>query len=461
LVLFFCKRDKMESAALEVACVFAALEVGFALILAIVTFRLKPGKARSLLSFDFCVIFLCVVIALAGSVYGFEEQDELPFVIFVSSQALSDFSALVLGWRANRNNLKRGQASSWRAVISCANCIVSIVFITSSNICRSFLISSLVLRFAWIVKPFLKDLCCKAGSNEDKRLVSLDEWGLLTNNPSIPSQTQTLSRLYVSYEEEEEVDPESLANESDGLSESLLTMGLSFVGDYRNGPAVHQSHSGGCNESDSITDSTDSFPLTRPGSASLVSWTNGNIPPADHAGGPMQAERPAEDALPSSVQVVSWKEVLTTGGVPLVVYILRSDKNGISVHRYGEFRALCNRIISKYFHECGVEAPAFPGRRVFRKLLPQAMGGVVQGVAADREFIASRATGLGDWTQKVLDFIRAHPSDVTTAAMLDFLNPIVKFTPDSDIDQVVRTAVMIFTDTILNPVVVGPLSPFF
>ena len=458
----------MEDGAIPVSTVFSGIEFVSFSLLSVVFFRLHAGvqSNANVYTLESALILICSLISFAAWIYA-TEVNEYPVAAFTFFQFLSDCAAFFLTMRAAKNKLRRGQISSWRGVLSCAMTLMGIFFITSDSICRGFMIAVLVLRTSWVVQPLLMDKIrtCVVSSDHDQQQMGrerrtllssktigvVDDWGLLTNRLStvdgaaINSYSRQL--LFTSDEEEDVRDEEN---------PRPTTMATGY--DEPPPPIASSSR----NTSDSTTESLDSFSLVRPPSVNGVVW-GGNIAssaqaarPADDAAGPLDTRTPLE-MLPQTVRVISFKEVLTTGGVPLIVYVLLTDRNEICVHRYGEFRALCNRVLSKFFHEHSIEAPPFPGRRVFRKLLPQAMGGVVQGAVADREFIASRASGLSDWIQKVLEAVRLHPeSETTLLAMVDFLRPICHFADDADQEQVINTAVMVFSETVLNPTIMPP-----
>ena len=131
------------------------------------------------------------------------------------------------------------------------------------------------------------------------------------------------------------------------------------------------------------------------------------------------------------MRVVAWREVRTSGGVPLVVYVLLADNDAMCVHRYGDFRQLLTRFVSRLFYDRKREPPRFPQRRVFRKLLPVAMGGTgtfTSGGGVDAEFIETRAAGLEAWLQSVVDFCHEQPSGCppdVRLALRAFLSPLV------------------------------------
>lgn len=479
--------------------IFSCIELLIAIPLVVIFFRLRPGKIEFCFDIGLTLISLCCSLSLATSIYGFEENED-PIAWFALAQFFGDFMSTVLEWKARRNELSIGPLAILRALFSCLSASICLFLITSNFDSQIFLLLSVVLRFVYVSFPIARRKFLLHNSTASSSLMSskcVDDWGLLIND--IVDRNSIFSGLFYSshrrprFLESENVNDLEV-NNTDGMSESLLAMRPSFVGNFEgkeqdeNNEEEEEDEGLGQlgvnhrvafvpepilkvskprSSTDSTSDSMDSFAVFR--ASSNVVW---GPPPmsssyprqADDAAGPLMIgpniHNIVHNEIPTSVQIVSWREVLTAGGVPLIVYVIQTNDNGISVHRYGEFRALCNRFVARMFQEFGLEAPPFPGRRVFRKLLPQAFGGYVQGDVADREFIASRAAGLQDWLQSVIGFVNTHDvSKQTKTVLAHFLNPIVRYAPESDLEQVVRTAVLLFSDTALNPI--APPSPFY
>ena len=435
----------IRSADVSVASVFSAVDVAFACTLVVVAIRVGPGEDTVPFSVGPYIIVACSLISIVGFIFAVD-QAEFPIGGVFAAQSIVDLAAWFLSSRAASNGLIRGTYSIWRAVVSSAMTLLSTVFVTDMPECQGLLSAVLFLRILWIVTPLIETKCLKT-----KSTMFLDEWGLLWN--IMPSGYG--SRVFVTLSTESD-DPENPQGTS--LTESLMNSRLSGL----------EGIPSSSRNSDSTTDSSDSVPLIRPASNGLerlqlplvvgphaeYSSSLSQCRPADDAAGPRPSQPiQTSQELPNTIRVIAHREVLTTGGVPLVVYVLQTDRNEVLVHRYGEFRALCKRVVSKFYHEHGNEPPLFPGRRVFRKFIPQSMGGIAQGASADREFIANRANALGEWTQQVIQFVKSRAENQgVVLALLEFLQPVVRCSPDSDIDQVVRSAVLIFSDTVLNAV---------
>ena len=190
-------------------------------------------------------------------------------------------------------------------------------------------------------------------------------------------------------------------NSTDPLGESLLNATApSFVGDFEDRPPTR------------VSSTSSSFPSRT--SSHNVAWGG------DEAAGPGFVHATDIESI-GRVEVVCWREILS-GNVPLVVFVLKHGRF-ICVHRYGEFRALANRYVTKAFTELGSEPPPFPVRRTFRKLLPVVVGGAARG--GDGDFYTARAQQLDAWLGAVIQFFQHEPvPEAAKQALLGFLQPV-------------------------------------
>lgn len=446
------------------ASVFSPIELISIVAFALVAKRLGLGDGLVkdtldvfLISFSSLVCFVCAMVALAS------ENGALLALILIL-QSMADLVCAWLSYRAQTRDLIRGSLSNWRGVIASAELISALVFMTDSQPIQIVGAFASAFRMIWVAQPkmklFMKSKSSSSPSTFDDEEFILDEWGLLRNRPAIHS-----SSFYLSFDGTRDFDAALRARQhgSDemisGLSTSLLAQDPSFITDVEEVPGRSSLRVGafGRTSSASTSESVDSVHLTGSAAASWIGSGHIRLNPDATGVGRFPASPIDTDLLnmlPHTVQVVGWREVLTAGGVALIVYVLRTDQNGICVHRYGDFRALCNRHATKMFSTSEAEPPSFPSRRVFRKLLPEAMGGISHTDSANREFISNRAAGLGEWSQKVLDFVhRTKPPPPLVYAMLDFFKPILRHTPDADLQIAIQSAVVVFSDTVLNPVV--------
>lgn len=445
--MFRAKANDLQRADISVAACFSGVELVLAIILAVVANRIPYGAHPRRWTLSEACVFVSAFISLCSAIASFT-LEEFPLAIVFIAQWISDTCAFVLTKRATSNNLVPGSGSIWRVVGSTTMTILAIPFVAPE------LVSRVLLGIVALCRAtFIFILVVGGRIRENRPETVLDEGRILFNYDPARS-----NRLLEDHQQDDESN--DAGNTHAGMLRTNLGENLLFNEDSLviglNVPNTR-------NTSASTSDSADSFPYmtsSRGGSADdpyLRVVHHESSEQADDAGGLIVEDLWGK--LPEWVRVIGYREVLTTGSVPLVVYILQTDENGVVVRRYGEFRSLCNRLMSNFYHEFGAEAPTFPGRRVFRKFIPRAIGGTAHTDATERDFIANRANGLGQWTQQVLGLVKSHPQNgKVVRAMAEFLKPVIQFSPDSDLEQVMNSAVSIFSDTVLNPIAVP--SPY-
>lgn len=416
----------MQTTDLAIGAVLCALELAYALVLGLVLLRLTPSPSPSMgnsVFLELVLIFACSAMSLVGFTHALGER-QTAFALVALTQFLCDAVAFLLDYKASQAGLRLGSGSVWRAVLSSVAGVIALAVLTPNELLRGLGLSIVSLRVVWIAIA----RCCGGGCE-------VDEVGLLMNRRPVEFDE---SRIYLEFPDGDDEEEDGgggnnrdveASGQTDAMSESLLAFGPpSFVLEFeqQQQQQVPRTSSLRYNASPDlilnipnnvtwgvISGDGDVVPLAPASTAATTT-----APTAATATAPVDST-----SLPSTVAMICVQQVLTKGGVPLQVYVLRLDNRRVCVHRYGDFRALHKRFILPLYPQSNSgPLPHFPVRRLARKLLPQALG----GYGSEDGFYHQRASELEHWIQAVLELCRSESVSLPLKlAVQDFLRPLV------------------------------------